>query len=657
MKRTVSWWILVTFLGVMVLASCGPATPVNEPAQNGTVNLVELAGLEQTTAIEIAVLNTGSADESGKAPGYVSLLTISDRGLVDQLVSALDDSLALGSRARCPNGYELSFHLDDGTVQTFGYACGPGGPAFLRGGQDLWEGQQVTPADEFNALIQEQLASAPGKEATAGPDPAFARDAALAHLAQARGVETPSSDLDWSEENTTPKQVVGSSSFQYSTAEWVVTVSFPIVAPDSTIYHVVVSNQDSGFQWEGDVDRWGQVQEIEVPQQQEKHPEATGSEVAALVNGTNAFALDLYQVLRAEDGNLFYSPYSISLALAMTYAGARGETEQQMAQALGFALPQTRLHPAFSRLTEELARRGETSAANDGDGFRLSIANAIWGQEGYEFLAEFLNILDANYGAGMRTLDFVGDPEQARQVINGWASDETEGRIEDLVPPDAIDALTRLVLTNAIYFKAAWSLPFSPEATADEIFNLLGGDQVTVPMMRQSGQFDYAEANGYQAIQLPYDGYETSMVILLPAQGEFRAFEDLLDAGMVDSILQDLVPKQVSLSMPRFEFDSDFSLKKALSVLGMADAFASTADFSGMTGSRELFISEVVHKAFVSVDEEGTEAAAATAVMMTLSASPEEPVEFTANRPFIFLIRDNPTGTILFAGRVMNPSS
>jgi serpin B len=633
--------------------------PVDEPAQSGTVNIVEQAGLDQTIAIEIAVLTTETSGESGaEGTGYVSQLTITDPGLVEQIVSALDAALELGPKARCPNGYELHFRLEDGTVQTFGYACGPGGPAFLRGGQEFWKDQQVTPSDEFNALVQEQLASASGEEVAPVPDPAVARDAVLAYLAQAYGAEAPSLELNWSEKVTTPKEHVGSSSFQYTAADWVVTVSFPLVAPESTIYRIVATNLDSGFQWEGDADAWGQVREIAGPEGQgASQPEVTSSELADLVSGTNGFAFDLYQVLRTDDGNLFYSPYSISLALAMTYAGARGETEQQMAQALGFVLTQDRLHPAFSHLTTELASRGKGAAGKDEDGFRLKIANAIWGQEGYQFLAEFLDILDANYGAGMRTMDFVSDPEQARLTINDWVSDETEGRIEDLIPPDAIDALTRLVLTNAIYFNAAWSLPFNPEATADGPFYLLDGEPVTLPMMRQSGHLNYAEGDGYQAVRLPYDGYGTSMVILLPAQGQFEAFEGMLDAESVQAILEDLEARQVSLSMPRFEFDSDFSLKEALAALGMPDAFTNAADFSGMTGTRELFISEVIHKAFVSVDEEGTEAAAATAVMMPLSAAPQEPVEFTADRPFLFLIRDNPTGTILFVGRVVDPGS
>lgn len=388
-------------------------------------------------------------------------------------------------------------------------------------------------------------------------------------------------------------------------------------------------------------------------------PEASTPDVADLVGGNSAFAFDLYQVLREErEGNLFYSPYSISLALAMTYAGARGETERQMADALRFSLPQDRLHPAFNALDQELARRGEGAEGKDGQGFRLNVANAIWGQAGYQFLAGFLDTLAENYGAGLRILDFKADPEAARVTINDWVSDQTEGRIKDLIPPGLINPLTRLVLTNAIYFNAAWSEPFEEGATQDDTFHLLDGGQVSVPMMRQTESFGYAAGEGYQVVELPYDGRELSMVILLPEAGAFEAFESSLNAGQVDAALSDLSYRQVSLTMPKFEVESDFSLAQALAAMGMPDAFSSDADFSGMTGERDLFIADVVHKAFVSVDEAGTEAAAATAVVMELtSAAPEEPIRVTIDRPFILFIRDIETGGILFVGRVADPSA
>ena len=383
-------------------------------------------------------------------------------------------------------------------------------------------------------------------------------------------------------------------------------------------------------------------------------PVVNQPDLAALVEGNNAFAFDLYRTLKDGD-NLFYSPYSISVALAMTYAGARGTTAQQLANTLHFTLPHERLHPAMNSLDTELSQRGQGAKGKDDKGFRLNIVNAIWGQKGYNFLTEFLDNLALNYGAGLRVLDFITAPEPSRITINNWVSDQTEDRIKDLIPQGAIDALTRLVLTNAIYFNAAWQYPFQKNATGNGAFHLLEGRNITVPMMRETESFRYAEGSGYQAVELPYDGRELSMLILLPRSGQFSAFEKSLDAKQASSIVQALSPKQVALTMPKFEFTSGFSVKKALATMGMADAFTDNADFSGMTGKRDLYISDVIHKAFVSVDEEGTEAAAATAVIMAATSMPAQPITVTVDRPFIFLIRDNKTGAILFIGRVLDP--
>lgn len=385
-------------------------------------------------------------------------------------------------------------------------------------------------------------------------------------------------------------------------------------------------------------------------------PNVAASDLANQVDGNSAFAFDLYQVLKEESDNLFYSPHSISLALAMTYAGARGETERQMADTLHFILSQERLHPAFNGLDLELAGRGEGAEGKDDEGFRLNIVNAIWGQEGVQFLPEFLDVLAENYGAGLRLLDFASALEESRVTINNWVSEQTEGRIKDLIPQGAMDPTTVLVLTNAIYFNAAWAKPFEEGLTEGGAFHLLDGGEVTVPMMKRTEFFGYAEGEGYQAVELPYDGRELSMVILLPQAGKFESFENALEAGRVDGIVDDLVRRQVALTMPKFEFESGFSLKDALAAMGMPDAFTGAADFSGMTGSRDLFIGEVLHKAFVSVDEAGTEAAAATAVIMKEAEMPAEPVEVAMDRPFIFLIRDVKTGAILFIGRVVDPS-
>ena len=328
-----------------------------------------------------------------------------------------------------------------------------------------------------------------------------------------------------------------------------------------------------------------------------------------------------------------------------------------MADTLQFLLEQDRLHPAFNWLDAELASRGEGAAGKDGEGFRLNIVNAIWGQKDYSFLSTFLDVLAENYGAGLRILDFINETEQSRVAINKWVSDQTEGRIKDLIPQGAIDALTRLVLTNAIYFNAAWEDPFDEDMTADGPFYLLDGGQVIVPMMEQTEGFGYTEGEGYQAVELLYDGNELSMVIFLPEAGNFDAFEERLQAQQVCDIISGLQLTGVTLTMPQFEFDSEFSLNDTLADMGMPIAFSGDADFSGMTGNRALFISDVIHKAFVAMDEAGTEAVAATAVIMPESGPPEPTVEVTIDRPFIFLIQDIETGAILFVGRVLNPSA
>jgi serpin B len=388
----------------------------------------------------------------------------------------------------------------------------------------------------------------------------------------------------------------------------------------------------------------------------ENSPDANQTELATLVSGNTDFAFNLYQLVKKEDGNFFYSPYSISLALAMTYAGARGQTEEQMAAAMNIQLSQDKLHPAFNYLDLELNSGGEGAKGKDGEGLQLNIVNAIWGQEEYEFLDEFLDTMAENYGAGIRLLDFISEAEKARITINDWVSENTEGKIEDLIPQGAVDFLTRLVLTNAIYFNAAWAHPFDENMTRDSAFYLLDGNTVNVPMMHQTESFGYAAGDYYQVVELPYDGQELSMVVIIPQEGRFGEFESQLDSELVSGILNELELENVALTMPKFTFDSELSLKETLADLGMIDAFSpSQADFSGIDGTRNLVITDVFHKAFVAVDEEGTEAAAATAVIVGLTAAPEEPIEVTLDRPFMFLIRDIETGTILFVGRVMNP--
>ena len=392
-------------------------------------------------------------------------------------------------------------------------------------------------------------------------------------------------------------------------------------------------------------------------------PSATDIELADLVKGNSAFAFDLYKALSVTDGNLFYSPYSISLALAMTYAGARGETESQMAETLHYLLPQERLHPAFNALDLELASRGGGAQGKDDKGFRLNIANAVWGQEDYGFLEPFLDVLAESYGAGVRPMDFRMESEESRLTINRWVAERTEDRIKDLIPQGVIDEWTRMVLTNAIYFNAAWLYPFDEGSTAPHPFRLLDGSTLDVPMMRSTARFGYAMGEGYQAVDLPYDGNELSMTILLPDRGRFREFEESLDAALLSRILGDVQRNLVALTMPKFEFESQFRLAETLKTMGMTNGFdRKTSDFSSMDGQSCLdgedpclYIKDVIHKAFVSVDEEGTEAAAATAVVMAVPTSaepPPEPIRVVVDRPFIFLIWDRATDAILFVGRI-----
>ena len=389
-------------------------------------------------------------------------------------------------------------------------------------------------------------------------------------------------------------------------------------------------------------------------------PAAADAELKALAQGNNDFAFNLYRALASEQGNLFYSPYSISLALAMTYGGARGETESQMADTLQFLLSQDELHPAFNVLDLELAARGKGPAGKGEEGFTLNIANAVWGQQDYAFLDEYLDLLAESYGVGVRPVDFRGSPEESRVAINDWVAERTEGRIQDMIPPGIISELTRMVLTNAIYFNAGWQFPFEEGETRPAPFHLLDGSSVEVPMMRTKEGFGYARGEGYQAVDLPYVGYALSMTVLVPDTGRFKEFEDRLDAALVERIIGELAAHYVDLQMPKFAFESQFLLADTFKEMGMANAFdPAAAEFSGMDGKSCLagdegclYIKEVVHKAFVSVDEKGTEAAAATAAVMQTESAPPQPVAVTIDRPFIFLIRDRGTDTILFVGRV-----
>ena len=394
----------------------------------------------------------------------------------------------------------------------------------------------------------------------------------------------------------------------------------------------------------------------------ESSPVVHEQELAAAVEGNTAFALNLYRAVADARANTFYSPYSISMAMAMAYAGAGGETETQMRDTLGFYLTQNRLHPTFNAL--DLALKSRTLGDKDG-GFEMRIANSVWGQRGHPFLPTYLDTLVMNYGNEVREVDFRRQPEHVRDQINKWVATETDGRIEDILSSDAITPLTRLVLANAVYFKAVWQLPFDERATSNQPFYALDGDERRVPMMRQTGSFGYAKGDGYQMVELPYHGGSMSMNVLLPDEGRFGDFEDSLDSTFVDDVLHDMEDKRIRLAMPKFKLEAGLDLADVLAKMGMPNAFNDQlAEFQRMNGlsclARDeacLLISEVAHKAFISVDETGTEAAAATTVVVgiTKAVTPEdEVIDMTIDRPFIFLIRDRPTRSVLFLGRIVS---
>jgi serpin B len=379
-----------------------------------------------------------------------------------------------------------------------------------------------------------------------------------------------------------------------------------------------------------------------------------GPPMSEVARGNNQFALDLHSQLSKQPGNLFYSPTSLSLALAMTYAGARGETAAEMAKVLRLSAGD-QVHTSLAGLQKSMT---ETSA---GDGCRLSLANRLWGQQGYHFLADFLAITRDFYGAELAEVDFVRDPEQARQRINDWVLQRTEGKISDLIPQGVLNDLTRLVLTNAIYFKGAWSKPFSKSATREHQFHVTSDKTTQASFMSKQDDFKLWAGEGLKVLELPYGkGQLTAAVILPDATDGLTELESKLSAEKLERWLSGLRSRKVQVLLPRFKLTSQFSLRDVLTAMGMRLAFQmGKADFSGISSQEPLYISAVIHKAFVDVNEEGTEAAAATGVVVAARAAMvlNEPIVFRADHPFLFLIRDLRTGSIVFMGRVVNPQS
>ncbi|WP_330630243.1 serpin family protein [Halocatena halophila] len=391
-----------------------------------------------------------------------------------------------------------------------------------------------------------------------------------------------------------------------------------------------------------------------------------------LVRGNTAFALTLHKKLAEADNrtNFLLSPHSISVALAMTYAGSNAKTRSQIRETLQFRVNDDRLHHSFATLSGAVDPPASTATpaqtpttettSNDGDGtpFTLETVNSVWGQRGFPWRDTYLDTLAKFYGAGLNVVDFENDYEAARTQINEWVSEQTAGKIQELFPRGSLHQYTRLVLTNAVYFHANWEHAFANDRTENKPFTALDDQTSTVPMMVQSAnELPYAEENGVQAVELPYVGDAVGMVILLPEAGQFRSFEQKLDADRLQSIFDSLTPTGGTLSLPKFSFETSVGLTETLSSLGMANAFdRSNADFTGMyqseTSDGNLFIDDIKHKTHIAVDESGTEAAAATGVSIGTTSAPVDPYEMTVDRPFLFCIRHQPTNAILFVGRV-----
>lgn len=382
--------------------------------------------------------------------------------------------------------------------------------------------------------------------------------------------------------------------------------------------------------------------------------DATDQSVRSLVEGNSAFALDLYAQLKPERGNLFFSPYSLSSALAMTYAGAWGTTSAEMEKVLHFTRGQDGTQSAFSSLQ---ARLEEVQKAG---GIQLAIANSLWPQAGHPFLPEYLAQVESTYGAAITPLDFAGETEAARLRINQWVAKKTCDKIQDLIAPGALDPLTRLVLVNAIYFKGNWASRFSRQQTEKSVFHVSPAATVPAAMMSQTHRFPYAEFDDGQIVKLPYADGGLSMWVVLPKEtGGLGAIESRLSPDLLAEWRERLAEREVRVYLPKFKITwGAFALNKPLKALGMVAAFsAARADFSGMDGQLHgLYIGLVLHKAFVEVNEEGTEAAAATAVVMKARGIPSPPLEFRADHPFLFLIQEESTGSLLFLGRLADPT-
>ena len=390
------------------------------------------------------------------------------------------------------------------------------------------------------------------------------------------------------------------------------------------------------------------------------NPQVPDGDLAAVVAGNTAFAMKAFPALNAtSDSNTAFSPYSITMASALLAPGSAGATLSGIQQALSFTLPEDRLNPAFNKLDQLIAGKTTGGLLSDGrQSPQLNNANAVWGQQGFSIIPDYLKTLAVNYGAGLHLVDFINAPEDSRQIINSWVAGQTNNKIVNLLDPQSIRVDTRLVLTNAIWFKSSWASQFPPEATANKAFIRRDGSSSTATFMSQRFTVPYVQTDGCQAIDLPYVGNNLSMLVIMPDPGTFDGFLTSLTPTVLGEITGKLAAKDIAFSMPKFSFASSTDLSNMLQFLGMSDAFhPGRADFSGIDGKRDLFVSDALHQAVISVDEKGSEASAATAIIIGTTGYPVGPaLTLAIDHPFVFLIRDQQTGLILFMGKVLDPA-
>lgn len=381
---------------------------------------------------------------------------------------------------------------------------------------------------------------------------------------------------------------------------------------------------------------------------------STPEGVNKIINSNNQFAFDLYLKLKDvpeyNESNIFFSPYSISVALGMIYEGAKGETAEEIQSVFYFPEDKNIRQPSFAKIYNQINKVDKK--------YELHTANALWAQKDYKFLEEYINTIEKYYVGKVTNIDFINATEDARVTINKWVEEQTNNKIKDLIPVGVLNTLTRLVLTNTIYFKGLWIKQFDKEETGEEDFKVSPEKTVKVDMMRLTGEeatFNYAETEELQILEMFYEGEDLSMLIILPKESDLNSLEDSFSLEKLYELRNNLGEQRVDVYIPKFKFETKYFMVKTLEEMGMPTAFSMDADFSGMDGTTDLFIANVIHQAFVDVNEEGTEAAAATGVVMELKAIMPGAV-FKADHPFIFMIQERETGNILFLGRVVDPT-